>query len=248
MQTCKNAWREGLAGKSNRQPSCHEGTWLTTVATQTFSFSFLDAEEPYVVQGLQLTTGVRVMWQLKIRANPKSASFTWPWLVTRMFSGFRSRCITRLEWRNARPHSNCLIKSCAENIYKYTHTKTAMSILSQNIFLMSSGHNHRLQSRDQSTASKLLLVCVWGIILQPGHSPGRFSGLGPHVQTPAWLWSPALTSGWRTHPSACHKTTKDGPRKLELHRYYNSSSHTIMLPIPQPWMSTDVLINLTSVR
>lgn len=47
-----------------------------------------------------------------MRPSPKSAILTSPRLLTRMFSGFRSRCSTMFVCRKSSPRSSCCITSC----------------------------------------------------------------------------------------------------------------------------------------
>lgn len=49
-----------------------------------------------------------------MRASPKSAILTSPRLLTRMFSGFRSRCSTMFVCRKSNPRRSCCITSCTD--------------------------------------------------------------------------------------------------------------------------------------
>lgn len=68
-----------------------------------------------------LTPGVRAMLKVWILARPKSAILISPRLLTRMFSGFKSRCRTRFVCRKSSPRSSCCITSYRQQCNGYFH-------------------------------------------------------------------------------------------------------------------------------
>lgn len=53
-----------------------------------------------------LTTEVNFISKSYVLANPKSANFICPWADTKIFCGFKSRCIIRWECKKSTPVSN----------------------------------------------------------------------------------------------------------------------------------------------